>query len=100
MPRLCANLGFLFGEVPFLDRFEAAARAGFTGVEFASPYEYRAAELRTQLRSAGLSLVLINSPAGNRAAGERGLACLPGRADTFRHGSSPALAYAAPHDHK
>src|SRR5258708_10678827 len=94
MPRFCANLGFLFHELPFLDRFEAAARAGFTGVEFASPYEYRAAELRTQLRSAGLSLVLINSPAGNRAAGERGFACLPGRVDTFRDGVSQALDYA------
>ena len=46
MPRLAANLGFLFAEVPFLDRFDAAAQAGFTGVEFASPYEYPPAELR------------------------------------------------------
>jgi hydroxypyruvate isomerase len=94
MPRLCANLGFLFGEVPFLDRFEAAAEAGFAGVEFASPYEYRAAELRTQLKTAGLSLVLINSPAGDRAAGERGFACLPGRVD------SQALDYAVAMDCK
>src|SRR5438552_10661498 len=100
MPRLCANLGFLFGEVPFLDRFEAAAGAGFAGVEFASPYEYRVAELRTQLKSAGLSLVLINSPAGNRAAGERGFACLPGRVDTFRDGISQALDYAVALDCK
>jgi hydroxypyruvate isomerase len=100
MPRLCANLGFLFGEVPFFDRFEAAAQAGFAGVEFASPYEYRAAELRTQLRSAGLRLVLINSPAGNRAAGERGFACLPGRVDTFRDGVSQALDYAVALDCK
>src|SRR5438034_11143396 len=94
MPRLCANLGFLFGELPFLDRFEAAARAGFAGVEFASPYEYPAAELRARLEDAGLSLVLINSPAGDRAAGERGFACLPGRGDTFRDGVSQALDYA------
>jgi hydroxypyruvate isomerase len=100
MPRLCANLGFLFGEVPFLDRFEAAAEAGFAGVEFASPYEYRAAELRTQLKTAGVSLVLINSPAGNRAAGERGFACLPGRVDTFRDGVSQALDYAVALDCK
>jgi hydroxypyruvate isomerase len=53
MPRLCANIGFLFVEMPFLDRFEAAARAGFTGVEFASPYEYSAAELRARLRANG-----------------------------------------------
>ena len=100
MPRLCANLGFLFGEVPFLDRFGAAAGAGFQGVEFASPYEYPAAELRTRLKDAGLSLVLINSPAGNRAAGERGFACLPGRVDTFRDGVSQALDYAVALDCK
>ncbi len=56
MPRLGANIGFLFVEMPFLDRFEAAARAGFTGVEFASPYEYSAAELRARLQANGLSL--------------------------------------------
>ena len=60
MPRLCANIGFLFAEMPFLDRFEAAARAGFTAVEFASPYEYAATELRDRLRSNGLAQVLIN----------------------------------------
>jgi hydroxypyruvate isomerase len=95
MPRLCANIGFLFPEMPFLDRFEAAARAGFTAVEFASPYEYPAAELRARLQANGLSLVLINSPAGNRAAGERGFACLPGRTDTFRDGLGEALDSAA-----
>src|SRR5438874_8904610 len=95
MPRLCANIGFLFPEMPFLDRFEAAARAGFTAVEFASPYEYPAAELRARLQANGLSLVLINSPAGNRAAGERGFACLPGRTDTFRDGIGQALDSAA-----
>jgi hydroxypyruvate isomerase len=100
MPRLCANLGFLFGEVPFLDRFDAAAHAGFKGVEFASPYEYPAAELRARLKDAGLSLVLINSPAGNHAAGERGFACLPGRVDTFRDGVSQALDYAVALDCK
>ncbi len=100
MPRLCANLGFLFGEVPFLDRFEIAAGAGFAGVEFASPYDYPATELRAQLKWAGLNLVLINSPAGNRAAGERGFACLPGRVDTFRDGVSQALDYAVALDCK
>jgi hydroxypyruvate isomerase len=100
MPRFCANLGFLFGEVPFLDRFEAAAGAGFAGVEFASAYDYPATELRAQLKWAGLNLVLINSPAGNRAAGERGFACLPGRVDTFRDGVSQALDYAVALDCK
>jgi len=94
MPRLCANLGFLFAEMPFLDRFDAAARAGFTAVEFASPYEYAATDLRDRLRANGLSLVLINSPAGNRAAGERGFACLPDKVDTFRDSVEQALDYA------
>src|SRR5579864_8030903 len=94
MPRFSANLGFLFPELPFLDRFEAAARAGFTAVEYASPYEYPAAELRSRLNAAGLTQVLINSPAGNRAAGERGFACLPGRESDFRDGVALALDYA------
>src|SRR5689334_13172259 len=100
MPRLCANIGFLFPEMPFLDRFEAAARAGFTAIEFASPYEYPATELRARLQANGLSLVLINSPAGNRAAGERGFACLPARIDTFRDGIGQALDAAAALDCK
>jgi hydroxypyruvate isomerase len=95
MPRFCANLGFLFPELPFLDRFAAAARAGFTGVEFASPYEYPVSELRSRLRDAGLVQVLINTPPGNRAAGERGFACLPGREAAFRDGIAQALDYAA-----
>ncbi|HLY46152.1 MAG TPA: 2-oxo-tetronate isomerase [Stellaceae bacterium] len=100
MPRFCANLGFLFPEVPFLDRFAAAARAGFTGVEFASPYEYKAAELRARLDDNGLTQALINSPAGNRAAGERGFACLPGREGAFRDGLNQAFDYAAALDCK
>jgi hydroxypyruvate isomerase len=95
MPRFCANLGFLFPELPFLDRFAAAAKAGFTGVEFAAPYDYPAAELRARLAQNGLVQVLINSPAGDRAAGERGFACLPGREATFRDGLAQALDYAA-----
>src|SRR5437764_15495505 len=84
MPRFAANLGFLFPDLPFLERFDAAAKAGFTAVEYASPYEHPAAELRSRLKDAGLAQVLINSPAGNRAAGERGFACLPGRLAEFR----------------
>ena len=91
MPRFCANIGFLFPEIPFLERFEAAAEAGFAGVEFASPYEFTAAELRSQLRAAGVHLVLINSPAGDRAKGERGFACLPARTGIFRDGIEQAL---------
>src|SRR5438094_2377877 len=100
MPRFSAHLGFLFPALPFLDRFDAAARAGFTAVEFASPYEYAAAELRSRLNAAGLSQVLINSPAGNRAAGERGFACLPGREGTFKDGVAQALDYAVALDCK
>jgi hydroxypyruvate isomerase len=95
MPRFCANLGFLFAEVPFLERFDAAARAGFTAVEYAVPYDYPAAELRTRLRDAGLAQVLINSPVGDRAAGERGMACVPGRTAVFRESVLQALDYAA-----
>src|SRR5437870_11184907 len=100
MPRFCANLGFLFGEVAFLDRFEAAARAGFTGVEYSSPYDHPVSELRTRLQATGLTQVLINSPAGNRAAGERGMACLPGRETAFRDGVGQALDYAVALDCK
>ena len=100
MPRLGANIGFLFVEMPFLDRFEAAARAGFTGVEYASPYDHPAPELRARLKAAGLTQVLINSPAGNRAAGERGMACLPGRETAFRDGLAQALDYAVALDCK
>jgi hydroxypyruvate isomerase len=91
---LCANLGFLFTEAPFLDRFEAAARAGFTAVEYASPYEYPAAELRSRLAANGLTQVLINTWPGDRNAGERGLACVPGRIGAFRDSIEQALDYA------
>ena len=95
MIRLCANLGFLFEEMPFLDRFAAAARAGFKGVEFASPYEFPLPELRSRLEGEGLSLVLINTYPGNRAAGERGFACGPGKGSEFRASIEQALHYAA-----
>ncbi len=94
MPRFCANIGFLFPDLPFLDRFAAAAKAGFTAVEYASPYEYPVAELRARLAGNGLEQVLINSPAGDRARGERGFACLPGRERDFRDGIAQALDYA------
>jgi len=100
MPRLCANLGFLFGEVPLLNRFDAAARAGFAGVEYGSPYEYPSAQLRSRLRAAGLTQVLINTAAGNRAAGERGMACVPGRVEAFRDTVKQALDYATELDCK
>jgi hydroxypyruvate isomerase len=94
MPKLCVNLGWLFCEVPFLDRFAAAARAGFKGVEYASPYEYDARELRARLDDNGLEQVLINTIPGDRSKGDRGLGCLPGREDEFRASVDQALDHA------
>ena len=94
MPRLCANLSMMFNEVPFLDRFAAAAKAGFKGVEFLFPYDNTAAEIRQRLDDAGLTQVLFNGPPGNWAAGERGTASLPGRQQEFRDGILRALDYA------
>jgi hydroxypyruvate isomerase len=94
MTKLAANLTMLFGEVEFLERFEAAARAGFRGVEFLFPYAYEAQVLKQRLRDHGLVQVLHNLPAGNWAGGERGIACLPGREDEFKAGVAQAIAYA------
>jgi hydroxypyruvate isomerase len=95
MPRLAANLTMLFNEVPFLDRFEAAARAGFTAVEFLFPYEHPPAELRARLEANGLTLVLHNLPPGDWARGERGIGCHPDRAAEFQAGVDRAIEYAA-----
>lgn len=94
MPRFCANLGFLFTEAAFEDRFERAARAGFAGVEYMFPYAHPAAELARLLRENGLQQALFNLPAGDWAAGERGLAALPGREAEFREGVELAIDYA------
>ena len=94
MPRLAANLTMLFSEVPFLDRFEAAAKAGFTAVEFLFPYEYEPAELRARLDGNGLKLVLHNLPPGDWGKGERGIGCHPDRLDEFRAGVDRAIEYA------
>ena len=94
MPNLAANLSMMFNEVPFLDRFDAAAKAGFKAVEFLFPYEHPAAVLRARLDAAGLQQVLFNMPPGDWAAGERGLASLPGRAQEFRDNVKIALDYA------
>jgi hydroxypyruvate isomerase len=93
MPRFAANLTMLFNEVPFLDRFERAARAGFQSVEFLFPYAYPAAEIKARLESFRLKLVLHNLPAGDWDAGERGIACLPDRVDEFREGVGRAIEY-------
>jgi hydroxypyruvate isomerase len=94
MPRFAANLSTLFTEVPLLDRFERAARAGFSTVEMQFPYEAPAAELRARLLSNRLKMVLHNLPAGDFAAGDRGFACQPGREAEFRAGVARAIDYA------
>jgi hydroxypyruvate isomerase len=94
MPRFNANLTMLFTERPFLDRFEAAAKAGFTGVEYLFPYDFAVDDLVQRLKAHGLTQVLHNMPAGDWAGGERGIAILPGRADEFKAGVEKAIAYA------
>lgn len=94
MTQFSANLSMLFNEVPFMDRFEAAAKAGFKAVEFLFPYAYDAGEIRQQLDRNGLALVLHNLPAGDWDAGERGIACHPDRVAEFREGVSQAIHYA------
>jgi hydroxypyruvate isomerase len=95
MPRLAANLSMMFNETSFLDRFAAARKAGFEGVEFLFPYEYRPAEIRERLAGEGLTQVLFNMPPGNWAQGERGMASLPGRQAEFREAVKKALDYAS-----
>lgn len=94
MPRFAANLSMMYAEHPFLERFAAAARDGFTAVEYLFPYEYAAEELASRLKAHGLRQMLFNAPPGDWAAGERGLACLPGREEEFRQGVLRALDYA------
>ena len=94
MLKFAANLSVLFTEVPFLDRFERAAEAGFRGVECLFPYAYDAGDVAARLDRHGLELVLINMPAGNWEAGERGTAALPDRRDEFRGAVETALEYA------
>lgn len=94
MPRFAANLTMLFNEVPFLERFAAAAKAGFKGVEYLFPYAFPAEELAKQLTTHGLVQVLHNLPAGDWEKGERGIAIFPDRADEFRQGVASAIRYA------
>ena len=94
MPRFAANLSMLYPEHAFLDRFAAAAADGFTAVEYLFPYEHEPGELARRLHAHGLEQVLFNAPPGRFAAGERGIACLPGREDEFRAGIAQALDYA------
>lgn len=94
MPRFAANLTMLFTELPFMERFEAAAKAGFKAVEYLFPYAYDKKELTAALRANGLQQVLHNLPAGNWDGGERGIGCHPDRVGEFREGVGMAIDYA------
>jgi hydroxypyruvate isomerase len=94
MPRFSANLSFLYTELPFLERFAAAAHDGFRAVEFAFGYDFPAKEIAVRLKAHGLAQVLINAPPGDRAAGDRGLAALPGREHESAASVVIALSYA------
>lgn len=94
MPRFAANLSMMYNEVPFLDRFAAAARDGFEAVEYLFPYEHTPEEIATRLRDNGLVQALFNLPPGNWAQGERGMACHPGREAEFAATVQAALPYA------
>ncbi|OJU09372.1 MAG: hydroxypyruvate isomerase [Caulobacterales bacterium 68-7] len=95
MPAFAANLTMMFGEHSFLDRFAAAADAGFKAVEFLFPYEHSPDEIARRLADNSLELALFNLPPGDWAAGERGLAALPDRFDELKAGVDTALAYVA-----
>lgn len=94
MPKLAANVSMLFPQLEFLDRFAAAARAGFRFVEYQFPYAWPAQEVARRAREAGVQAVLHNLPAGDLAGGERGIACLPGRESEFRDAVERAIEYA------
>ena len=94
MPKFSANLSMLFTDLPFLDRFQAAASAGFEAVEFLFPYAFAPTDIRQRLDEFGLKLVLHNLPAGDWEAGERGIACDPARVQEFRAGVDQAIEYA------
>src|SRR3954462_1981543 len=93
MPRFAANLSMMFNEVPFLDRFDAAAKAGFTAVEFLFPYDHPAAAVGERLHRNGLTQALFNLPPGNWEAGEKGFAALPARFADLQQSLRTALPY-------
>jgi hydroxypyruvate isomerase len=93
MPKFAANLSMMFNERPFLERFEAAAKAGFTAVEYLFPYDHPADVVAEALHRAGLKQALFNMPPGDWAAGDRGLASLPDRREEFDAALVTAIAY-------
>ena len=94
MPKFAANLSMMFQDLGFLDRFDAAARAGFKGVEFLFPYDHPPQAIAERLEQNRLSLALFNTVPGDWAGGERGLAAVPGREREFRDGVDLAIRYA------
>ena len=94
MPKFAANLSMMFNEHDFPNRFAAAAKAGFDAVEFLFPYDYSPAEVAQWHKENNLKNVLFNLPPGDWAAGERGIAALPGREAEFRAGVAKAIDYA------
>ncbi|MFC0339124.1 hydroxypyruvate isomerase [Kushneria avicenniae] len=94
MPRFAANLTTMFNEVDFMQRFEQAAGQGFEAVEYLFPYAFEAEDIARELKRHDLKQVLFNLPAGDWAAGERGLAALPGREQEFRDSVETAIRYA------
>lgn len=94
MVKLAANLTMMFTDRPFLERIDAAADAGFSGIEFVSPYAEDAAAIAARVRARGLRVVLFNFPAGDWAAGERGIGALPDRISEFRSGVDTGIEYA------
>lgn len=94
MPRFCANLSFLYADRPFLERFAAAAADGFRAVEYLSPEDYPAREIKARLDALGLEQVLFNAAIGDYAGGERGLASIPGREDDFKRAIAKSIEYA------
>ncbi len=94
MPKFAANLTMMFNEVPFPERFAAAAKAGFKAVEFLFPYDYTPAQVAGWLKENNLKNALFNMPPGNWAAGDRGVASIPGREQEFSDGVAKAIEYA------
>lgn len=94
MPKLAANLSMMFNEVDFLDRFDAAARAGFKGVEYLFPYDYEKNAIADSLERNGLEQVLFDLPAGDWDGGDRGITIHPDRVGEFQEGVGKAVEYA------
>lgn len=94
MPRFAANVSTMFADLPVAERFQAARELGFTAVEFLFPYAQPAAAIKGWLEDADVEMILLNTPLGDAASGERGLAAVPGRQADFRRDFDQAIAYA------